>query len=70
MPDDIHRLLRQHDAPVIHVTDWRTGLDAVLGSLSIAQLQERQDRLADWYDGFLATLRNEVFCQIRAHMGR
>ena len=68
MPDDIHRVIKATRAPVIYVRDWETDLDRILAEMSDQQLQEKQDALAAWYDGFVLGLRDEVLCQVRAHM--
>lgn len=54
------RLLKQHNAPVIYVTDWRSLLDVLQREqqMSSAQIVERRINLVNWYWKFRRKMRN------------
>eukprot|EP00697_Spironema_sp_BW2_P004000 gnl/Spiro4/15390_TR8280_c0_g1_i1.p1 gnl/Spiro4/15390_TR8280_c0_g1~~gnl/Spiro4/15390_TR8280_c0_g1_i1.p1 ORF type:complete len:490 (-),score=32.50 gnl/Spiro4/15390_TR8280_c0_g1_i1:15-1430(-) len=64
LPSDSLRLLKETNAPVLFVKDWRSDLPRLLERFDDSELQILQDRLATWYAQFLVDLKRTFFCQI------
>ena len=70
MQNDLLRLLKETDAPVLWVTDWMQDLARIEAEYDDARLQQVQDKQNVWYIKFLQHLRNSLFCQIKTQFSR
>ena len=64
--DAPYRLLKEHNVPALFVSDWDElpTLYAYLSSLSQSETVDQRKKLVQWYNGFLAKMRDKLISVI------